>query len=41
MGESIIIDLFSANTISIESSCLFLRPIIFSTDNDYIDVYHG
>ena len=40
-GESIIIDLFSANTISIESSCLFLRPIIFSTDNDYIDVYHG
>ena len=40
-GESIIVDMASDSGVLIESSCLFLRPVIFSSNNDFIDVYHG
>ena len=40
-GESTIIKINSKKTILIESNCLFLRPIIFSFKDKYMDVYHG
>ena len=40
-GESIIIKISGKNTVLIESNCLFFRPIVFSSKNEYLDVYHG
>ena len=40
-GESIIIKINNKNTVLIESNCLFFRPIVFSSKNEYLDVYHG
>ena len=40
-GESILIDVSQNNTLLIESNCLFLRPIVFNSKKEYIDVYHG
>jgi len=40
-GESIIIQINNENTVFIESNCLFFRPIVFASKNEYLDVYHG
>ena len=40
-GCSLIIDIGNQNVISIKSNCLFLRPIVFSFKNGYLDAHHG
>ena len=40
-GCSILIDTSKYETIIIKSNCLFLRPIIFSYKDEFMDVHHG
>ena len=40
-GCSLLIDVTKYRTITIKSNCLFLRPIVFSYKNDFLDVHHG
>ena len=40
-GCSILVDVTNKEDISILSSCLFLRPIIFNYKDDFFDVYHA
>ena len=40
-GCSVLIDVSKYETIIIKSNCLFLRPIIFSYKNQFMDVHHG
>ena len=38
---SLIIEIKENKIIEINSNCLFLRPLIFSYKNDFLDVHHG
>lgn len=40
-GCSVLIDTSKYETILIKSNCLFLRPIIFSYKNGFMDAHHG
>ncbi len=40
-GCTIIIDINSINIVNIKSNCYFLRPLIFSYKNNYIDIHHS
>lgn len=40
-GCSKLINTHNEHTIKIDSKCYLLRPIIFESNNEYINVYHG
>ena len=40
-GCSLLIDISKYKTIAIKSNCLFLRPIVFSYKNEFLDVHHA
>lgn len=40
-GCSSIIDISNKKVIKIVSNCLFLRPVVFSYKDDYLDVHHS
>ena len=40
-GHSILLDIERKETITIKSNCSWLRPIVFSYKNEYLDVHHS
>ena len=41
MERSIIIKISGKNTVLMNQTVYFFRPIVFSSKNEYLDVYHG
>ena len=40
-GCSIIVNATNKKIINIKSNCLFLRPLVFNYNKDYLDVHHS
>ena len=40
-GKSLLTNISNTQTVTINSNCLYLRPIVFNYKGDYIDVYHS
>lgn len=40
-GCSILINVSKEDTVTINSNCLFLRPLVFNYKNNYLDVFHS
>jgi hypothetical protein len=40
-GCTLLVDIMSEDDVTLTSTCLFLRPVIFNYNNDYFDVFHG